>query len=147
MFQFVYKGIIFFFFFFLTSCTSGAEGSSLAIWFPSLPPSILPVLPLPQCGIFKQGAPSCCTSISPWGQQGTKPRFPYHRSQQGKTSQVRNETQLVHLATFTDIETSMICIRRVLSKNSCKCDDCLAHLYSCQVSFIYIALVHNYVIS
>lgn len=107
--------------FFLSSGTSGAEGSSLAVCSSSLPPAvgILPVLPLPQRRILsKQGAPSSRHDFCPWGQQGSEPTVPSHRSLQGKTHQVRNVTQPTLLAIFTGIEINVICIRMGISKNS-----------------------------
>ncbi len=87
---------------FLSSGTSGAEGSSLAVCSSSLPPGIgiLPVLPLPERGILsKQGVPS-----SLWDQQGSEPTVPSQRSLQGKTHQVRNGTHpsagLIQTTTF-----------------------------------------------
>ncbi|XP_059206560.1 alpha-tubulin N-acetyltransferase 1-like isoform X1 [Centropristis striata] len=70
------------------SGTSGTAGSSLAVCSSSLPPAvgILPVLPLPQCGILpQQGAPASRPSFCPWGQQGPEPTVPSDRALQGKT--------------------------------------------------------------
>ncbi|CAJ1083639.1 alpha-tubulin N-acetyltransferase 1 isoform X5 [Xyrichtys novacula] len=65
------------------SCASGAEGSSLAVCSPSLPPAIgiLPVLPSPQRGFLPQQGPhsthhTICQS---------EPPVPPHRPLQGKT--------------------------------------------------------------
>lgn len=83
--------------FFLFSGTSRAEGSSLAVCSSSLSPAvgILPVLPLPQCGILpQQGSRSSRPSFCPWEQQGPDPTVPSNRALQGKTYQVRNNTHL-----------------------------------------------------
>ncbi|XP_058475133.1 alpha-tubulin N-acetyltransferase 1 isoform X6 [Solea solea] len=69
--------------------TSGAEGSSLAVCSSVAPAvGILPVLPLPQRGIFpQQGTSSSQSSFCSWGQQGPEPAVPAHRALQGKTHQ------------------------------------------------------------
>ncbi|XP_044027352.1 alpha-tubulin N-acetyltransferase 1 isoform X4 [Siniperca chuatsi] len=72
------------------SGTPGAEGSSLAVGFSSLPPAaVVPsVLPLPQRGILpKQGGPSSHPSFCPRGQQGSESTVPSHRVLQGKAHQ------------------------------------------------------------
>ncbi|XP_037329379.1 alpha-tubulin N-acetyltransferase 1 isoform X1 [Pungitius pungitius] len=72
------------------SGASGAVGSSLAIRSSSLPPAvgILPVLPLPQRGIFpQQGPPPYLPGPGLWGQQGPESTVPSHRALQSKTQQ------------------------------------------------------------
>ncbi|XP_067365923.1 alpha-tubulin N-acetyltransferase 1 isoform X4 [Channa argus] len=72
------------------SGTSRAAGSSLAVRSSSLSPAvgILPVLPLPQRGIFsQQGTCSSRPSFCPWEQQGPEPTVSSNRALQSKKNQ------------------------------------------------------------
>lgn len=87
------------------SCARGAEGHALAVCplgdpSPLSPSSgILPVLPLPQCGIFPQPrSPSPCAG--PRRPAGLHPTPPGDRQLQGKTHQVRASPHLSPVNTF-----------------------------------------------
>ncbi|XP_061597123.1 alpha-tubulin N-acetyltransferase 1 isoform X3 [Cololabis saira] len=72
------------------SGASGAEDPSLAVCSTTLSPAvgILPVLPVPQCGVVPlQNTPSSRPVIFPWGEVGPEPPVAGRRPMQGKAQQ------------------------------------------------------------
>lgn len=83
--------------FFLSSCSPGAEESSLAVCSSPLPPALgsLPVVQIPQRGMLpQQGTPSSHSNFFPWLQQEPEPTVTSQRSLQSKTHQVRSNALL-----------------------------------------------------